>query len=68
MTASLTHQTDTAEYATREELQAAVDGLMHILDSVAAGLGQPALTPRHRSGLRLVASEGERIILEAARR
>ncbi|HEV2450969.1 MAG TPA: hypothetical protein VGS62_03485 [Streptosporangiaceae bacterium] len=67
MAATLPHPPDTDRYATREELQAAVDGLMHLLDSVAAARGLPVLSPRHRSGLHLVASEGERLILEAAR-
>ena len=78
LTASLTHQTDTTEYATRADvdalwqmLQGVVDALQHEIGQVAAARGLPApsaLSPRHRAGLQLVASEGELLILKASGR
>lgn len=79
--ANVAHADETAPYPTRAEfeqlqaqLQASVDAFMHMLHCDAArdealGVTARRSCPVHsaRSGLYLAASEGQRLILEAAR-
>lgn len=70
MSQTVAHTPGADRPATLADLQLVVDALHIELNSLAAALGlpaRPAPSPA-RAGLRLVAAEGERLILKAARR
>ena len=74
MASTITHQTEGTEYATRAEFDALREELRLVLAGAErffeAGVefGRRSSSPsRARSGLRLVAAEGERLILKVAR-
>lgn len=72
MPASVTHPDEPSRPATLADLQLVVDALQIEMRSMAEALGLPARPSRSasspaRAGLRLVAAEGERLILKAAR-